>query len=142
MRKVWLSIRAVWPGYQKRPLASDVLRVHLITRQHPAVTSFFIPYRYIQDEHFGQSCFNFEVDKINYRIMRTGCFPFVKYYCNREAPIDNYLTDKFFTILKILNLGIPCLLYGVIAWFLVQSVTTYYINGSKVILYFLLPEED
>uniref|UniRef100_A0A5S6QKI1 Uncharacterized protein n=1 Tax=Trichuris muris TaxID=70415 RepID=A0A5S6QKI1_TRIMR len=53
-KKVYHLVRSLWPGYRGRPIASDVLRFHFRRRRFPSVTSFFIPYSDIQDEHFGR----------------------------------------------------------------------------------------
>ena len=107
--------------------------------------------REVVDDQRGRSHFNWSVDGINYHVLRTGCFPFVKYHCTRRPPTDLKLEDRFFYFLKIINLGtvvclirysssnmvssyldgslsffhgtgIPCLAYGVVSWWLVTHV--------------------
>ncbi|GMR60945.1 hypothetical protein PMAYCL1PPCAC_31140, partial [Pristionchus mayeri] len=72
-----LPYRTLHHFYRFRPLASTVVREYIRGRGHPAWTSFFLPYRFIQDDHFGAKHFNFTVDDINYHILRIGCFPYI-----------------------------------------------------------------
>ena len=46
------------------------------------------------------------MDDVNYHVLRTGCYPFLKFHCSK-CPYDQALDseDLFFTILKIINLG-------------------------------------
>lgn len=51
------------------------------------------------------SNFNWKVGSSNYQILRTGCFPYIKYHCSRKEEEDLVVSDKFMRIIKVLNLG-------------------------------------
>lgn len=87
-----------------KPTASQVLTAHLTARNSPW-TSFFIPYSCIINDHWGWSHFNWSAGGCNYQILRTGCYPYIKYHCSRRSVSDLTFEDKFFKAIKILNLG-------------------------------------
>uniref|UniRef100_A0A1I8AUB0 RSN1_7TM domain-containing protein n=1 Tax=Steinernema glaseri TaxID=37863 RepID=A0A1I8AUB0_9BILA len=103
------------PLYRRRPKASDVLRAYIRQRDHPSWTSYFIAYRRIQDDNFGEKHFNFDVDGHNYHVLRTGCFPYIKYHCTKRPREDLSFDNNLYKLITVANLGIPCLLYGLAA---------------------------
>ncbi|CAD6197857.1 unnamed protein product [Caenorhabditis auriculariae] len=135
-------IRTVIPGYGSRPLASDVLAAYLEKRQFPSWTSYFIRYRDIQDNDYGRKHFNFSVKGHNYHVLRVGCYPYIKYHCTRRPYADLSFEDRFFRLITVANLGIPCALYGLAAIFLIRhrddvvEPTT----RQRVTLHFLIEE--
>lgn len=128
---------------QLRPKASEVLTNHLRQRNHPHWTSFLVRYRSVENDQFGESHFNWMVDGVNYHILRTGCFPFIKYHCTQRPPQDLQLENNFYRMLKVINLGIPTLAYGFGSWMLARHHRDVSMeNGKCVRIYFLNVEDE
>ncbi|CAG0899694.1 unnamed protein product [Cyprideis torosa] len=108
---------------RSRPLASEVVSAYLRKRGLPPWTSFFVELSAVRNDQWGWSHYNWEVDGENYQILRTGCYPYVKYHCSRRPPSPLDLEDRFFRLLKVLNLGLPCLAYGIAAKLLISKIT-------------------
>jgi len=140
----------LWPYrrfsfYSRRPLASRVVFDYLRQQNYPTWTSFFIRYRNIQDDQIGEKHFNFQVDQHNYHILRVGCFPFIKYHCTKRPIADLTIENRLYRLITICNLGIPCLIYGISAIFLIRH-TDYLIitiNDRRISIpiYFLILED-
>ena len=47
----------------------------------------------------------FQVDGANYHILRTGCWPYIKYHCTKRPYEDLAFDDSLFRVLKVVNLG-------------------------------------
>ena len=86
------------------PTASQVLTAYL-EKRNSVWTSFFLPYKSVINDHWGWSHFNWSAGGHNYHILRTGCYPYMKYHCSRRAEADLSLEDNFFIAIKLLNLG-------------------------------------
>ncbi|XP_028154088.1 uncharacterized protein C15orf61 homolog [Diabrotica virgifera virgifera] len=124
-----------------KPTSSEVLTNYIKQCQEPPWTSYFVKYSSITDDQWGKSHFNWKVGKSNYHILRTGCFPYIKYHCTKRDPQDLKFDDIFFKAIKVLNLGIPCLAYGVSAIFLIRHTETVRMKKGNVDIYFLYPED-
>ncbi|XP_005089629.2 uncharacterized protein C15orf61, partial [Aplysia californica] len=126
---------------KQKPLASQVLSCHLRQQELPHWTSFCVYYHDVVNDQFGLSHFNWQVDDKNYHILRTGCFPFIKYHCSSRPHADLDAENKFYTFLKAANLGIPTLAYGIGSWLLVKHFEEVLMpDGTKIKVYFLNKE--
>ena len=124
-----------------KPRSSDVLTSYLLQRQLPPWTSYFVKYQDIVSDQRGLSHFNWKVNNANYHILRTGCYPYIKYHCTRR-PVENLsIDDTLFRTLKIMNLGIPCLAYGIAAQFLISHEEQVITPKDPVTIYFLYKED-
>ena len=88
-----------------KPTASEVLSCYIKQCKEPPWTSYFVKYSDVMDDQWGWSHFNWKVGKSNYHILRTGCYPYIKYHCTRRPHQDLTLEDKFFRAIKVINLG-------------------------------------
>uniref|UniRef100_A0A8C5MPF2 Chromosome 15 open reading frame 61 n=1 Tax=Leptobrachium leishanense TaxID=445787 RepID=A0A8C5MPF2_9ANUR len=125
-----------------RPKASEVLTQHLLQRNLPHWTSYCVKYSAVTNDQFALSNFNWDVQGINYHVLRTGCFPFIKYHCSRAAPQDLQLHNHLFTALKAINLGIPTLMYGLGSWLFARVTETVPTSCGHVTIYFLIKEDE
>lgn len=126
-----------------RPKASEVLSVYLRQRGMPPWTAHFVPYTSIQNDQFGMSHFNWKVDGRNYHILRTGCFPFIKYHCSQRPWQDLRVENRFYAVIKLLNLGFSCLMYGISALiFITHRDYVVMKSGLKIPLYFWYKETE
>ncbi|RVE42876.1 hypothetical protein evm_012494 [Chilo suppressalis] len=123
-----------------RPTSSDVLTSYLAQCNEPPWTSYFVKYSSVKDDQFGMSNFNWNVGSSNYQILRTGCFPYIKYHCSKREKENLDVSDKFMRAVKVINLGIPCLLYGLAATQLITHSEIVHTSKGPVKIYFLLPE--
>ncbi|XP_048188682.1 uncharacterized protein C15orf61 homolog [Perognathus longimembris pacificus] len=138
LRGPWASGAAPRP----KPRASEVLTRHLLQRRLPYWTSFCVPYSAVRNDQFGLSHFNWPVQGANYHVLRTGCFPFIKYHCSKAPWQDLALQDRFFTALKVVNLGIPTLLYGLGSWLFARVTETVHTSYGPITIYFLNKEDE
>lgn len=90
---------------RKRPKGSEVLSAYIKQCKEPPWTSYFIRYKDIEDDQWGKSHFNWKVGNSNYHILRTGCYPYIKYHCTKRSVQDLRIEDNFFRAIKVLNLG-------------------------------------
>ncbi|KAL1138788.1 hypothetical protein AAG570_008850 [Ranatra chinensis] len=124
-----------------RPKASQVLSAYLKQTGEPPWTSYFVKYRNVVNDQFGKSHFNWPVGSSNYHVLRTGCFPYIKYHCTKRPYQDLTLEDSLMGIIKLMNLGIPTLMYGFAATALITHRETVYLPEGEVLIYFLLKTE-
>ncbi|XP_067205288.1 uncharacterized protein C15orf61 homolog [Linepithema humile] len=126
---------------QNKPLASEVLTSYLLQTGEPPWTSYFVRYADVVNDQRGMSHFNWPAGSSNYHVLRTGCFPYVKYHCSKRPAQDLSGEDRFFKAIKILNLGIPTLMYGLAATRLIRHREIVRTPRGDVTIYFLLPED-
>lgn len=88
-----------------KPTASEVLTCHLKQCNEPHWTSYFVKYKDVHDDQRGMSHFNWKAGNSNYHILRTGCFPYVKYHCSKHSYEDLTTSDRLIYVMKICNLG-------------------------------------
>lgn len=63
-------------------------------------------YRDVNNDQWGHSHFNWTLDSgANYHILRTGCYPYMKYHCTKRPYQDLTLDDRFMKFIKVINLG-------------------------------------
>lgn len=88
-----------------RPKASTVLTCYLKQCKEPPWTSYFVKYSSVEDDQFGRSHFNWRVNESNYHILRTGCYPYIKYHCTKRPYQDLSTEDNLYRVIKAVNLG-------------------------------------
>ncbi|XP_014469243.1 PREDICTED: uncharacterized protein C15orf61 homolog isoform X1 [Dinoponera quadriceps] len=149
---------------KNKPLASEVLTSYLLQSGEPPWTSYFVRYVDVANDQRGMSHFNWPAGDSNYHVLRTGCFPYIKYHCSKRPAQDLSGEDRFFKAIKILNLamllrplcptrplpaqpcllgppGIPTLMYGLAATQLIRHREIVRTPRGDVTIYFLLPED-
>ena len=93
------------------PKASEVLSCYLKQQKNPFWTAFFVKYKDVINDQFNKTCFIHRVDnQYEYLIMRTGCFPFIKYHCSQLTKKDYdqsqiEFQNKFYNLIKVTNFG-------------------------------------
>lgn len=85
--------------------ATQVLTSYLLQASEPPWTSYFVRYADVVNDQRGMSHFNWPAGGSNYHVLRTGCFPYIKYHCSKRPVQDLSGEDRFFKAIKILNLG-------------------------------------
>ncbi|XP_012172004.1 uncharacterized protein C15orf61 homolog [Bombus terrestris] len=133
----WLKIAPK----KTKPSASEVLTSYLLQTNEPPWTSYFVKYADVVNDQRGMSHFNWPVGNSNYHVLRTGCYPYIKYHCTKRPRQDLSAEDKFFKAIKLLNLGIPTLMYGLAAILLIRHREIVNTSQGNVAIYFLLPED-
>ena len=101
----------------------------------------YVPYCDVNNDLWGRSHFNFDVDGRNYHVLRTGAFPFVKFHCSRRPTgQDLSLEDKFYNGLKLLNFGLPTLVYGLAGLLWARHCESVRTEFGSVTIYFWYKE--
>jgi len=87
------------------PKSSVVLTNYLEQSNEPPWTSFFVKYGSVINDQRGRSHFNWKAGHSNYHVLRSGCYPYIKYHCTKRPYEDLEVEDKLFYGLKLVNLG-------------------------------------
>ena len=82
-----------------------MLTLHLRKRCLPPWTSYFVRQSDVDNDQWGLSHFNWEVDGANYHVLRTGCHPYIKYHCTKRHWQNLDLENRLLGVIKIFNLG-------------------------------------
>ncbi len=71
-----------------------------------------------------------------------GCFPYIKYHCTQRLKTDDLSFENYlYRFFKIFNLGIPTLMYGLAAIFLIRHYEMVNTNQyGSIKIYFLIKE--
>lgn len=73
----------------------------------------------------------------------SGCFPYIKYHCTQRVKSDDLIDEnRLYTFFKLFNLGLPTLLYGLAAIFLIRHWEWVKITEHDQIKIFFLIQED
>ncbi len=94
-----------WSLRSPKPRASNVLTAYLRKRQYPSWTAFYVRRWEVTDDQKWQSHFNHNADGVNYHVLRTTCYPFVKYHCTKRPPEDLSMENRLYLFIKLINLG-------------------------------------
>lgn len=101
------------------PKTSEVLNCYLKQENYPYWTAYFVKYKDVVNDQFHLTCFlNKTENNSTYLVLRTGCFPFIKYHCSKlddKNMVDiEYIKfqNKFFNFIKLINFGIAKILKG------------------------------
>ncbi|XP_017882882.1 uncharacterized protein C15orf61 [Ceratina calcarata] len=123
-----------------KPLASQVLTSYLVQTNKPPWTSYFVKYSDVVNDQSLMSHFNWQVGDCNYHVLRTGCFPYIKYHCTQRPWKDLSREDKLIRAIKFFNFGIPTLMYGLSAIILINHKEIVKTPYGDVPIYFLIEE--
>lgn len=126
---------------QNLPKSSKVLEVYLKQRKLTTWTAFYVPYSDVENDLFGQSHFNFQVESVNYHVLRTGAYPFIKFHCTQNPQkVDFAIENHFLNALKVLNFGFPCLLYGLAGLIWANHIEKVNVENREIFIYFWYKE--
>ena len=65
----------------------------------------------------------------------------MKYHCTQRPFEDLTTEDKLFRVIKVMNLGIPCLAHGIAATLRITHVEQVHTSLGKVPIFFLYKED-
>lgn len=74
----------------------------------------------------------------------SGCFPYIKYHCTQRAQTSDLSAEnRLYTFFKAFNLGLPTLMYGLAAIFLIRHHELVHTQRHGTVkIYFLLREDS
>lgn len=142
--KKWHLLLTLFKTFENpRPKSSQVLEAYLKQRNCTTWTAFYVAQADVENDLFGKSHFNFQVEHSNYHVLRTGAYPFIKFHCSlRPSGQDLTLENHFYNFLKVINFGLPTLLYGIAGLLWANHTEKIAISGFQkpITLYFWYKE--
>jgi len=134
------AVKSIVRPTPQRPASSEVLTQMLVQAHLPHWSAWYVSRADVINDQWGQSHFNWKVDGVNYHVLRTGAFPFIKYHISKRPHQDLSLEDNFYRVLKVLNFGFPTLMYGLAGLVMATHTEEVEVKGRKIVIYFWYKE--
>ena len=118
------------------PCASEVLRCYILQENCPHWTAFFVRYKDVVNDQIRLSCFLQVIENNEYLVLRTGCFPYIKYHCSKIErgsynTKDVKLCNYFLNFIKLANLGMILSVATFITYLFIEVLTSFNFFSTK-----------